>query len=204
MLYIFDEVDKMDDDIPESMISLLSEARIAKIQRLHSPLKKKASAAAYLLLRLALLEIYGIEKTVEFEYNEKGKPILRDYSHIYFNLSHSKRTVACAVSNAEVGVDVQHISPISDQVAKRVLTEIEYNAFKDSKTPDKFFCEIWAIKESFLKKTGQGITSDLRDLTAETVTDKVIFEGKDYFCCACGSDMKIRHIGRGDFEQLYN
>ena len=204
MLYIFDNADKIVDDFPDGMISLLSSDRYAKMQKLRSPLKKKASVAAYLLLRLALKVDYGINEAVEFEYAEKGKPILRDYPHIKFNLSHSKNTVACVVSNDEVGVDVQHITPISDSVAKRVLTECEFKAFKESMTPDNYFCEIWVIKEAFLKKTGQGIASELRDLTADKVTDKLLYKGKDYYCCACGPDMEIKLIRREDIEQLYN
>ena len=204
MLYIFDEVDKMDDELTESEISLLSNDRYAKIQRLRSPQGKKASFAVYLLLRVALKENYGIYEVVEFDYAEKGKPTLRDYPHIHFSLSHSKCTAVCAISDAEVGVDVQYISPISDRVAKRVLTTNEYVKFKESKTPDEYFCEIWTIKEACLKQTGQGISTELRDLSAESVTERYIYRGDGYFCCVCGPVNNIKHIRRKDFEQLCN
>jgi len=204
MLYIFDEVDSITDDIPKNMISLLSKDRYDKVQKLGTPLKKKASAAVYLLLRLALIEIYGIDETVEFEYTLNGKPILRDYPHIYFNLSHSKNTAACVVSDFEVGVDIQHITPPSDRVAKKVLTKSEYAAFKKSTSPDRFFCKLWVIKESYLKKTGQGLLTDLSDLSTENVTNKTIIEGNNYFCCVCGPEMQVKFIGRHNIEQLYN
>ena len=203
MLYIFEDADKIDDDIPESMISLLSGDRYTKMQRLRSPINKKASVAAYLLLRIALMEVYGIDEAVEFGYAKEGKPLLKDYPDIHFSLSHSKITAACAVSDVEVGVDVQYISPISDRVAKRVLTELEYTKFKESPAPDEFFCEIWTIKESYLKKTGQGIRFDLRDLSADSVTGRTIYQCKDYFCCVTGTDMQVRTVGREDFERLY-
>ena len=202
MLYIFDEIESMDDDAVNSMISLLSDQRITKVQKLQFGPGKKASVLAYLLLRIALLEQYGIDEAVEFDFAENGKPMLPDFPQIHFNLSHSKGVVACAVSDVEVGVDVQHITPISDKVAKRVLTETEYALFIQSFEPNDFFCEIWTVKESYLKKTGQGITVELRDITADAIKDKKVFCGKDYFCCVCGPEMQIKHVRRNDFEQL--
>jgi 4'-phosphopantetheinyl transferase len=204
MLYIFDEVDKMDDGFPDSVVSLLSEERYAKAQKIKSPLNRKASVAAYLLLRIALREVYGINEAVEFEYTEKGKPLLKDYPHIHFSLSHSKSTVACAVSDIEAGVDVQHFTPVSDRVARRVLTEGEYQEFKESHNADEFFCRIWVVKESHLKRTGQGLATELRDLPADSVKDRKIINGKNYFCCVCGSTMEVKYIRRDDFEKLCN
>lgn len=202
MLYIFDEMDKIDDDFLGSLAALLSKERNAKLKRLQSPQGKKASALAYLLLRFALSDIYEINEAARFDYLEKGKPVLRDYPHIHFNLSHSKNAVACAVSDVPVGVDVQHVAPIADKVAKRVLTASEYAKFKDSLTPDEYFCELWTIKESFLKQMGIGIATDLRNIEAENIKNKMIFKGSDYFCCVCGPKMQIKHVRRKEIEQL--
>ena len=204
MLYIFDEIDKLGNDFAEGMISLLSGERRAKFKNLKLPLNKKTSVIAYLLLRRALLEVYGIDEAVEFGYAEKGKPVLKDYPHIYFNLSHTKNAAACVVSDVEVGVDVQQIVPVSDAVAKRVLTDEEYYGFKSSHVPDEYFCELWTIKESYLKQTGQGLTTELRNLSAANVPSKMIYRGRDYFCCVCGPDMKIKHLRRNDIEQQHN
>ena len=204
MLYIFDEIDNLEDDYPDSIESLLSADRREKILRLRSPEKKKASAIAYLLLRLALSETYGINETVEFNYADKGKPLLKKYPHIHFNLSHSKTVVACAISNNEVGVDVQYITPVTDLLAKRVLTGQEYDEFKSSLIPDEYFCEIWTIKESYLKLIGKGITTELRDIDANEVSDIMIYRSNEYFCCVCGSKMQTKHVRREDFEHLLN
>ena len=204
MLYIFDEIDNIEDGFPESIKTLLSAERFEKIKRLRSPQKKKASAIAYLLLRLAISETYGINEAVEFSYGDKGKPHLKSYPHIHFNLSHSNEVAACVISNNEVGVDVQYIKPVNDSLARRVLTESEYAGFKSSKMPDEYFCEIWTVKESYLKQTGKGITTELRDVAADEITDKTIYRSNDYFCCVCGPKMKVKFIRRKDFEQLYD
>ena len=203
MVYIFDEFDKIDDVFPENLMVLLSDDRREKSQGIRLPLNRKASVIAYLLLRLALLDIYGIDEAVEFVYAERGKPKLKKYPYIHFNLSHARSAVACVVSTDEVGVDVQHIAPVSDRVAKRVLTDDEFEQFTETHVPDVYFCGIWTIKESYFKKTGQGIAGDFKALAASSVTERVVYQGKDYFCCVCGPDMQIKLIGRKDIEQRY-
>jgi len=194
MLYIFDEVDRL-DDLPMDM---LSSERRDKALKYRSPLSRKLSVGVYLLLCFALKEEYGIEGPVDFGYNENGKPFLKDHQHIHFNLSHCKKAVACAVSDSEVGVDVQDIRPVSDKVAKRVLTEAEYGNFKVAQAPDEYFCEIWTVKESFLKRTGQGIREDLRKISAENIIDRTVYRGDGYFCCVTGMDFQMKRVGRED------
>ena len=194
MLYIFDEVDKL-DDLP---MERLSDERRDKALRYRFTLSRKLSVGVYLLLCLALKEEYGIEEAVLFSYNENGKPFLKDYPHIHFNLSHCKKALACAVSDSEVGVDVQDIRPVSEKVAKRVLTENEYTGYKAAQSPDEYFCEIWAVKESFLKRTGQGIREDLRKISAESITKKTVYSGDGYFCCVTGSEVQMKRVRRED------
>ena len=194
MLYIFDETDKL-EDMP---LGLLSDERREKALKHRFPLDKKLSIVVYLLLCFALNEEYGIEGPVEFMYNENGKPVLRDYPEIHFNLSHCKRAAACVVSNNEVGVDVQDVRRIPDKVAKRVLTESEYKIFTTAQAPDEYFCEIWTIKESFVKLTGRGIREDFRNIPVKSITDKTLYRGEGYFCCVTGSDIQMKRVGRED------
>jgi len=205
MLYVFDELNTLCDSFFEDVMPLLSQERYTKVSRLRCGADKNASAAAYLLLRLVLLDTYNINETVSFVYEKKGKPVLESYPDIHFNLSHCKNAVACAVSDEAVGVDIQHITPISDKVARRVMTDCEYAAFKASSAADDYFCEIWTVKESFLKCTGQGIASELRVLAADEIMDKNIIKGNNYFCCVCGhgaQNMHRKHIRREHFGKL--
>jgi len=204
MLYIFDEINLIDDELYKSMISLLSEERISKIKRLGTPLKQKASAMAYLLLRIALFKDFGIDEAVIFKFADNGKPLLNDFSHLYFNLSHSKDAAACAVSEVEVGVDVQIIKPITDKLAKRVLTPHEYASFKESPDPEDYFFRIWVIKESFIKKTGHGLAAELRAIEADEIKNITIFKNKDYYYSLCGPEMQVKHIRREDIEHFCN
>jgi len=207
MLYIFDEIDLLDDDFPENVSDLLSIERREKVQRLSKIHGKKASAVVYLLLRLTLKDIYGINEIIEFDYNSMQKPYLQKYPQIFFNFSHSHNAGACAAASYEIGVDVQQIVVVKENVARRVLTVDEFSTFKSVENPNEYFCKAWTIKESYLKLTGQGISDELRDISVVGIQDKMIYRGRDYFCCVCGSGakaMQIKHIGRDDFEQLQN
>jgi len=204
MLYIFDEIDLPDEEFFNSKLHLLSEQRSAKVKRLFSNLNKRASISVYLMLRLALLEIHGIDKAVLLEYEENGKPYLKNHPGIFFSLSHSQNIAACIVADKKVGLDIQKTRPVKDNLAKRILTEDEYVIFKNSLSPDDYFCEVWTIKESFLKKTGDGISKELRDIAACSITAKT-FKGKDYFCTVCGistADIKVKYLRSEDFGKL--
>jgi 4'-phosphopantetheinyl transferase len=171
----------LDDGFPHRFIPFLSAERREKIFSYRFPPDRKLSVVVYLLLRLALMEKHGINEPVVFAYGKNGKPFLRDHPHIHFNLSHCRSAAACVISDTETGVDVQEIAPVSDGLARRVLSAEEYAAYKASHHPDELFCQMWTAKESYLKRTGQGIGTDLTALPSENTG--TLFKGKDYYCC---------------------
>ncbi len=186
MLYIFDDIGALDDGFALRSLPLLSAQRRAKVLAYRFDRDKNLSAAAYLLLRHALKADYGIEAPVEFELCEGGKPVLRGYPGVHFNLSHCRAAVACAVSDAPVGVDVQEIAPVERALARRVLTQAEYSAFLASPDPNRTFCEYWTKKESWLKRSGIGIDASLSELASGDIAAAFFTSDKDYCCCAVG------------------
>jgi len=192
MLYVFDEFDSLDSNFLMCCDTLLSQERKDKVQRLKSKQGKIQSAAAYLLLRYALCEEFGIDEAVNFEYNEYGKPLLQGYAHIHFNLSHCKSAVACVLSDSEVGVDVQEIRPVSDKLKKRVLTNEEWEMYCNIALQPEYFTKIWTIKEAYAKKSGQGISSDFSKINSNDITDITVFQNKDYYCSVTKKDCSIK------------
>jgi len=207
MLYLFNELESLENNFSDAMLPFLSTERRAKVERLQSQTGKNASVAAYILLRLALQEEYRIHEAVVFEYLDKGKPVLKDHPHIHFNLSHTKGVAACVISDNKVGVDVQDIRYVTDKAAKRILTENEYIKFKSTPNPDEYFCEIWAIKESYMKMTGQGIAAAFNKMPVNEIDINLLFKENGYYCCVCGSfthTVQVKHIRREDFEKLHS
>ena len=68
-------------------------------------------ATAYLLL-YALLHLETGRSNIDFSfvYNEHGKPYFDCHLDYYFSISHCKSTVAVALSDDEIGIDVEEKS----------------------------------------------------------------------------------------------
>ncbi|MCL2031170.1 MAG: 4'-phosphopantetheinyl transferase superfamily protein [Oscillospiraceae bacterium] len=202
MLYIFDGTGAPDGGFAERWAPYLSDQRREKISAYRFAEDRDRAAAAYLLLRLALWERYGVDAPPGFAYGGNGKPVLRDPPHIRFNLSHCRLAAACAVSDAEVGVDAQEVRPVSDALARRVLTAAEYAEFRASPRPDERFCELWTVKECLLKRTGQGIGVDLSAFPAADAGDVTLYSFPGYRCCVSGASVPLRRAGEKDFFTL--
>lgn len=89
-----------------------------------------------------------------------GKPILKDYPDIHFNISHSGKYVVCAVANVPVGVDIEGNRPINAAVAKRFFSAEEnewVSAADNQSVQEQRFFRLWTLKEAYAKATGQGI-----------------------------------------------
>lgn len=170
---IFIDENPMGIDLTAALAEM-SEQRREKVLAFRHEQGQKLSAAAYMLLRKALKEVYGIDEKPEFEYSEHGKPSITGHEDIFFNLSHCRSTVACVVSSSPVGVDVEEIRDFRDALARHVLNEEEYAAVVASQLPAREFIRLWTMKESYLKLTGEGITRDLKTVLA-SASDKHFF-----------------------------
>lgn len=68
---------------------------------------------------------------LRYHYGVHGKPYLTDYPQLYFSLSHSGEYAALAIAECEVGLDIQQKRPISVSMAKRLLSEQEYERYSE-------------------------------------------------------------------------
>ena len=134
---------------------------------------RKRSVLAFVLLERTLREEYGVIEVTEFVYNEFGKPSLPDLP-IYFSLSHCKDAVACAVSNHNIGIDVESIVPYNPDVARKVCTASEFEMFDQSKDKDEDFIKLWTMKEAISKYEGLGLSLDFRQIRLQ-----------DYYLYSC-------------------
>jgi 4'-phosphopantetheinyl transferase len=84
------------------------------------------------------------------------KPYIRELPDLHFSISHSGNWWICAVSEGEVGLDIQEEKVRNpERLAKRFFHSdeirwLEKNGFDQ-------FCRIWAYKESYVKYTGVGL-----------------------------------------------
>lgn len=167
-------------DLRVTYCDKLSKERKNKALRLKSEREQARSIGAGYLLEQMLEESYGLEQTeienLSYERDSHGKPYLTQYPDIHFNLSHSGDYVMCAVSEKEIGVDIQKIGAFKENVVKRFFSESEQEAIaqiKDEEEKKKLFYQIWAGKESYTKLLGTGLTIPLGAFTVDVVKKKV-------------------------------
>lgn len=140
--------------------------RLERLDRAKSGKAKSELITGGALLLMALKE-HGIVDTII--YRDNGKPMLQNRDDFFFSMSHSGDYVLLAVSDEEIGLDVQRVTKVNESLKKRISSEAERERFKE--LYDKKFNLIWAVKESYSKLDGRGIqlpfdkiTFDIDDL----------------------------------------
>ena len=164
MIYINDNIDAFD---VEAALPLLSEERRQQTLRFRYARGRQTCAAAYLLLCEGLQKEYGITGKPLFSYGPHGKPALRDYPHIHFNMSHCREAVVCAISDKPVGIDVESVGRYKESVARYTMNQQEMQQIQQAERPDVMFTRLWTMKEAVLKLSGEGLRDNLKDVLTD-------------------------------------
>jgi len=161
-VYLLDDFSGLDDHYVREQYRRLPLFRRKQCAGYLQDRDKRACILSYQLLVRGLREQYGLESSGKFIYNQHGKPYLKDYPHIFFNLSHCRTGIACALADIEIGVDIQDIRPYSIDVARRVCSDKELRELSLSGEPARLLCRQWTKKESYAKAEGISVASVLR------------------------------------------
>lgn len=149
------------------------------------------------LLKRCYQELFSGEKFPEIIVSDSGKPYFKGVDKVHFNISHSGKWVVAAVSDQEVGIDVEKVCVQSDSVLKAVLTEKEYATIVNIPEQDDFFVRYWTIKESYVKLLGQGLRIHPGTLEIEKIQKKCkvssIRLDEEYWLSVCGS-CKVKKV----------
>ncbi len=174
MIYLDTRVDEMD---LAAALEQVGDWRREVALRYVKDDDRRLSLSVYMLLRSALEREYGITVQPEFDYGPHGKPFLRDYPHIHFNLSHCRGAALCVVGDAPVGCDIERVEAKVDmEVCRYCCNENEVEAILGSDNPQLAFFTLWTRKEAFLKYTGEGLTNNLPGLLLTPEALSVRFE----------------------------
>ena len=152
------------------MQAFVSKERIEKANQYFHQKDKFLSIGAEILLNHVLSKI-GIINPI-FDTDNYSKPYLKNYPNVYFNLSHSEKYVACAVSDSPIGVDIEYINDIDLTVAKHYFYGSEYEYILNNNNQKKAFFELWVLKESYMKMTGLGFRLALDEFCIE-INDEI-------------------------------
>lgn|GEM_PF-769481 len=110
----------------------------------------------------------------EWTLTDSGKPVADGK---FFNVSHCDGAVVLVLADGEVGVDVENVRAVDEDLKRYVSTDEEYDIVKSDKD---FFC-IWTAKESLAKADGEGLDGRVKDIPALPLAGSKEFKGEKYF-----------------------
>lgn len=171
MLFLYyTDIRQVPDELDDSR---LSEYKKDRLSHLRNKENQKQSAAAEFLLISALQELFpSVALPLTFTVGEQGKPALL-IDGIHCSFSHSGNWAACAVSNGEIGLDLQVDSDGKLDIAQRFFTAEEYESICCAKHPDHEFGKLWSLKESYIKALGIGLQRPLDSFNVVTREERI-------------------------------
>lgn len=188
-------------ELYNKMLELVGENKRNKILNIKQHKKRLQSLFADVLLRVILCTRFNIDiNDIKFD-DVNGKPYLVGES-ICFNVSHSENMVAVAVSDRNIGVDLEKTRNINPKLIDRYFTKCE-KEYISVDLPDwqtRFF-EVWTKKEAFLKRSGVGLRVKLNELETECCHNVKTYNLDDVVLSVCCHDANI-HLYNNEYCKL--
>lgn len=182
MIYIDDSIADISQKELQSAIEHLPEWRRAQTLSKKHVQGQKECALSYTLLCRALKE-HGHDLLPTFEYGKYGKPMLKELPSVHFNLSHCRVAVACAIAKEEVGIDIEMLGRYKPALAQHTMNAAELQEIACADDADIAFTRLWTMKEAYAKLTGEGISTNMRELlphSSNIIYKTIVNEEKGY------------------------
>lgn len=169
-----ENIDTIIDALP------FGEAEKTRLSSINNPAYKQSSLSALLCLAelLSLTELSAKDKTILRE--RGGKPYFAELD-LFFSISHAEDTVAVALSDSPVGIDVEFIDTKRDtaSLSRRFFAPEEHKSISESTCPEDAFFALWTKKEALSKISGKGLSSICRADTLASDYDFSLFTIND-------------------------
>lgn len=175
--------------------------------------RKRGAAAGWLLKYAMKKEGFDPKIPLPVKTN-RDKPYLPE---IGFNLSHSGDYAVCAVSDCEVGCDIEKVRQGYPRLIQKYFSKEEqqkFLLFTTQEEKDRYFTRLWTLREAYAKKTGEGLVKSLDGLYfLEDEKIKGFRKGKElseifwsyqmgeYIISVCGEET-VDKIEYPDIEQM--
>ena len=125
----------------------------------HWPLNGLDSRVAGKLLLARMYEELTGEEMPLIEKAPRGKPYFPG-SNLHFSITHTKTTVFCAISDAEIGIDAEDLDrKVSPALAQKILSPYEYAQYEalPEEEQNEALLRFWVLKEAEVKCSGLGL-----------------------------------------------
>ncbi len=192
----------MEDAFYQKALSMVSKERQEKTEKMIQHPDKARSVAAGLLLHYAVRENTDLHWDGSCLVKEHGKPMLPKELGLYFNLSHSGEYVLCAVSDHEIGADIQRHEKYQERLAERFFHPEELAYLKEAKDRKQCFYDLWSLKESCIKCTGRGLSTGLERFSVVPLLygEEIVLDG---FRCTGENAPSYERTELKDFTKIH-
>lgn len=206
LIIYYDFLSKYTDQELLRYIGLFENEDSKKILRL-SPYRIRELVVGRKLLAEALFKEKGISiHNCKIEKNSYGKPFLKNYEDISYNISHSNDIIVLAFSTCgAIGVDVEFVKNNYFDVMEEVFTRQEINWINSSDKEQKLerFFTIWTRKEAVIKGIGTGFSFPVKKISLhqDKPIERAILEWK-YFTLPFEQDYVLSVAVRNTLDEI--
>lgn len=199
IIYLLSVPNIDDFEVYTEYLRFVSNERKSKIDAYKFNKNKTVSLFAELLIRYIISNDLNISnENIIFDYNEYGKPILKDFSRYNFSISHTNNTIVFISNELPIGIDIEKINKGNLSLSKRFFTSNEYEHLKNSGNLDIDFFKIWTMKESYIKMLGTGLYTSLSSFDIFKPSNKYKYYNTlygEYSISVCYQEKDIQPIG---------
>lgn len=174
MIKLYENIDKLTEEEYVNMFASLPEIIKQKVKRRKDEKLKKITIFEYFTLAKLLGSLDGLY------FNENGKPLIEGR---YFNMSHSGSYLCIALSDRQIGVDIQCLIDYDEKLVNHICSEEEKTKLESCQNKSKELTRLWCIKESIIKCEGGSLACNLKKIN-ENEKYSISTSFKDKFCIA--------------------
>lgn len=173
MKYLYANINDYNDNDYKSIYESINNFKKKDIDKLPTIDDKKRSILGLKLLITLLLEKNINYNNLKFTKNKDGKPIITNYP-LFYSTSHSDEYVICALSDKEIGIDIQRIQKINFKIMNSFFDKDE----KFYSNNNENYTKVLSLKEAYGKCYGFGINC-IKEVKFSIKKENIIINDKN-------------------------
>ena len=149
MEIIIKNINDYDTNVVNNFKNQINKEKLDRINKMIDENERKKSIIAEIILS-ELLDQIGIDyNSLNIKYSKNGKPVINN--ELFYSITHSKNYIAVAISNKNIGIDIEEINDFNIENIDVFTNKKEQEHI--NKSDDKLISsiKIFTIKEAYIK-----------------------------------------------------